>query len=122
MTTLLNIPLIGLLDTLEFKFFNPRVFYIHNFPDIVPRMKPGPWAAFVSGVKCSWFIYLPLMLLHHVLEISGKSILIMSVLEFTACLIFMMCGENRDIFDNHNFFYFIYTLGEIGILIHKFVC
>lgn len=53
--------LVGLLDASEYAFFNPSIYVIHNFPDIVPYMPPGIPAAFVSGVVCS-LIYIPLAL------------------------------------------------------------
>ena len=53
---------IGLSDAIEY-IISPYVHKIHNCPDIMEM----PWAnynayhAFMSGVKCSWFLMLPLI-------------------------------------------------------------
>jgi hypothetical protein len=50
---LVKILTFGVIDCLEFLFVNPQVYYSHNFPDLVPCMAPGPFAAFVSGISAA---------------------------------------------------------------------
>jgi hypothetical protein len=57
---------IGLSDMIEF-YINPIVHYNHNCPDIM-RMRWENYNslyAFVSGIKCSWFLILPICLFTH---------------------------------------------------------
>jgi hypothetical protein len=119
--TLLKPLLVGLLDTLEYKYFNPRVFWIHNFPDLVPEMTPGAFAAFVSGLKCSWFFYLPLSLLHHALKVDSRLIHLVSLIEVVMGIGIMLENRNNtDVFQNHIDFYKLFAGAELGTLLAHF--
>ena len=54
----------GLMDALEFTYFNKQIFYEHNFPDILGvvsnhKFKLGSGAAFASGLKCCVPLVIP---------------------------------------------------------------
>lgn len=105
---------IGILDLLEFKFFNPLVFYQHNFPDIVPDLEPGIYAAFISGVKCSWFLFLPLSVIYYFLNVNIVAAILVTMLEFLIGLaIMIMNKDDKDIFLNHKMFYLYYPITGI---------
>lgn len=120
--------LVGLLDLIEYKFFNPEVFRIHNFPDIVPNMKPGAWAAFVSGVKVSWFLYLPLVSIYYFInaDIFSLYFYMTTIGSFTGLVGYMAWdtylistnqGKNfLNPFRYHEMFYLVLVSAEIGSL------
>jgi hypothetical protein len=110
--------IIGLLDVLEYKFFNSEVYRIHNFPDIVPYMKPSSWAAFVSGFKCAWWIFWPLAPLFTVLRINPQVYLGISALEFFGCILYMFKND-PDPYANHRFFYSSFIGLEILAVVSK---
>ena len=61
---------IGLSDMIEY-YLSPNVHEQHNCPDIM-RMRwtdYNGWHAFLSGVKCSYFLILPLGLFGHIIPI-----------------------------------------------------
>ena len=61
---LLKIFLIGVLHLLEYRFFNKEIFEEFYFPYMVPNMKKGYFAAFVSGIKSVYTIYLALSFIY----------------------------------------------------------
>ena len=57
---------IGLSDAIEY-YLSPDVHEEHNCPDIMQMSwnQYNGWYAFLSGVKCSWFLILPLCVFKH---------------------------------------------------------
>jgi len=57
---------IGISDMIEY-YISPRVHQIHNCPDIMDMnwSDYGGWHAFLSGVKCAWFLIMPTCLFRH---------------------------------------------------------
>jgi hypothetical protein len=55
---------IGISDAIEF-FFNKEVHRKHNCPDIMNMQWKdyNAWYAFLSGVKCAWFLVIPAFLI-----------------------------------------------------------
>lgn len=94
---------IGLSDALEF-YISPKVHQYHNCPDIM-RMdwkNYNGYHAFLSGVKCAWFLILPLCLFRHSLEI-------ISALNIINILIPLCCYftgiDKTDIYYSHKLLY-----------------
>lgn len=119
--------LFGLLDMIEYKYFNPTVYHLHNFPDIVPKMKRNGFAAFISGVKCSWFIYLPLSFLYYFLT-SKNSVQLYAMTTYVSFLylLFMMLSDKikrkklANIYYYHQQMYFVLGCAEIFHILSKF--
>lgn len=61
---------IGLSDMIEL-YLNPTVHREHNCPDImrIPWKDYNGFHAMWSGIKCSWFLILPLCLFKHNLNV-----------------------------------------------------
>src|SRR3990170_4575523 len=112
---------VGIVDLVEYVAFNPAVFHIHNFPDIVPDLQRGKLAAFWSGWRVSWFIYVPERVL---LACFGTRIPAMLHLYFpTLCLLLMAYDRitsrrvERDVFYYHEWFYTFGAAVEVGWII-----
>lgn len=109
---------VGIVDLIEYTIFNPAVFYVHNFPDVVPYLPQGKFAAFWSGWMASWFIYVPERLL---LSLAGLYVPAFVHIWFPfLCLLFMICDRltiqhiKKDIFYYHRFFYIFGVSVELG--------
>jgi len=94
---------IGLSDMLEF-YISPTVHKEHNCPDIM-RMRWENYDgrhAFISGIKCSWFLILPVCLFNH-------NVTIMITLTIINILIPLFCyamGKDKyDIYYSHKLLY-----------------
>ena len=102
----LKVLAIGTLDLLEYAFFNPHVYTIHNFPDIVPNMKPGYLAAFISGAKCALQYF------------RGTNPLISTGVAFFASLMSMLYIDVKDDpYKYHKYFYLFFGLAELYSMI-----
>lgn len=111
--------LVGLLDAIEYTYFNPDVFYKHNFPDIVPYMDHNTLAAFTSGVVCS-FPFIPFGLFTLPLKINPYVYAFISMIEFASCVAYMTNRE-KNIYANHIFFYKCFALGEFATILSKII-
>lgn len=124
---------VGALDAAEYALFNPKVHEIHNFPDIVPDWPHGSFAAFASGVLCSWWIFLPLAVIFFLIAF-WKSPERQEKISTTATIVFaatflglfgMMCGDlvrgspwaTEDPFGYHKAFYAVIAIATIAVLI-----
>jgi len=114
--------IIALLDGLEYRFFNPMVFQVHNFPGIVPNMKPGIWAAMVSGFKCSWFLYWPLTIFYYWCNFDQSFLVFNSSLTFLTfgyCITRMIINPSpKNIYEHHVRFYSGFAFVEFMSLIY----
>jgi len=104
---------IGILDLLEYAFFNRSVYEIHNFPDIVPDLTPGYWAAFVSGWRCSILLFTLVGVIQFLSNRVPKNNLKIVAFCATFCLFIMIFENTNDIFFYHSCFYSIFAMGEI---------
>lgn len=109
---------VGVVDLIEYVAFNPAVFYVHNFPDIVPDIPQGKFAAFWSGYRVSWFIYVPerILLACIGLHLPGIAHLCFPL----CCLLFMIFDRatvqhiKRNAFYYHKWFYLCGAACEVG--------
>lgn len=113
---------VGVIDLVEFVAFNPAVFYVHNFPDVVPDIPQGKFAAFWSGWRAAWFLYVPERL---VLGLFGFCAPSVSCLYFAAvCLLLMIYDRatsqhiKKDMFYYHKWFYMFGAAVEVGWIVH----
>lgn len=94
---------IGFSDMIEY-YVSPRVHKEHNCPDIM-RMRwkdYNGYYAFLSGVKCSWFLILPLCLLRHSVPVNIALFLI-NILIPLYC---RLSGEDKkDTYKSHKLLY-----------------
>jgi hypothetical protein len=131
--TALKSILVGGLDVLEYTLFNPKVYHIHNFPDIVPYMKQGNFAAFVSGFAVSWWLYIPLAILyyfmstylnHQNLPTINNLVFWLTCISFGGLILFMMydtiiCnarGSFSDPYLYHKLFYLVLFITEVIVI------
>ena len=109
---------IGLSDAIEY-YISPLVHKMHNCPQIM-RMNYqnyNGYYAFISGVKCSWFLILPLCLFKH-------SIAIIAILDVINILIPIACHlfgiDKHDIYYAHKMLYLINPILLIASVIIGF--
>lgn len=109
---------IGLSDAIELKL-NSKVHKNHNCPDIM-RMKWSNytiWHAFLSGIKCSWFLLLPLCFIPQ----NNKILIILSVINMSIPVFTYATGlDKRDIYLSHKLLYAIVPIGIIASIISCF--
>lgn len=111
--TLLKPLVIGILDLIEYCCFNPTVYHIHNFPDIVPYLSPGIFAAFLSGVICSIVPYGIAFIFESILSRPMRNNMRIMIASFFICLFVMIIFQSYDLFFNHKVFYTVFFLSEV---------
>lgn len=117
--------LIGITDLLEFCFFNPEVFRRHNFPDVVPDLKPGRFAAFWSGVRASYWLFFVSRGMQYVVGIPVHS----PIWDICAVLwvIFLMCFDKlrdktpNDIYKYHKHLYVVCFVAEFAWIVVEMI-
>lgn len=96
---------IGLSDTIEY-YLSPFVHKVHNCPDIMKMdfKNYNGYYAFLSGVKCSWFLIFPLCLFKHSIPIITG----LNIINLLIPVICYFCGVNkRDIYFGHKMLYLV---------------
>ena len=96
---------IGLSDMIEF-FLSPRIHEIHNCPDIMQLSwsEYNAFYAFMSGIKCSWFLILPTCFFKHSFIIIYK-LNIINLLIPVCCYITRL--DKKYILLSHNLLYIV---------------
>ena len=110
---------IGISDAIEL-WFNPEVHKIHNCPDIL-NMKFENYDyhhAFLSGIMCSWFLFLTALIIANVIEWYTERKLntnILFILSFINIMMpfFVNPSTCTDIFMCHKMLYLINFIGII---------
>jgi len=104
---------IGLSDGIEY-YFNPNVHRVHNCPDIM-RMRWKDYKvyhAFMSGVKCSWFLFIPACL---ILPCSKRIIHMLFWTNISLPFIcYMTDMQKKDSFLCHKLLYIVNAFGVIA--------
>jgi hypothetical protein len=96
---------IGLSDMVEY-FLNPTIHRVHNCPDIMNMFWKdyNAFYAFLSGVKCSWFLMIPLI----IFNMNAHVIMLLNIINVTVPIICYLTKYDRiDIFLSHKILYFI---------------
>lgn len=117
--------IIGLLNVLEFLFFNKEIFYRHNFPDNIPTMnidtKPRAMlAAFWFGIKCSWVLYISLAILYWILDLKFSEIYYeVNIITIYSCIVMMIINKitGNQSTDTNNTYHTIFVIKEIATLL-----
>ena len=83
---------IGLSDTIEY-YLSPFVHKVHNCPDIMKMdfKNYNGYYAFLSGVKCSWFLIFPLCLFKH----SIRIIMSLNVINLLIPIVCYLYGKSK---------------------------
>ncbi|CCM10155.1 Putative uncharacterized protein [Cardinium endosymbiont cEper1 of Encarsia pergandiella] len=117
---------VGFVDTIEFKYVNPTVFYQHNFPDILGISRGGACDAFISGVKCCPPLLIPCGL--KILALSmNKNVstnrlfkvhawLSVGLLAADLLVLYTFNSNNSDIYRNHTWLYRLHAAAELASL------
>ena len=115
---------VGLVDTIEFKYVNPTVFYHHNFPDILGIPRGGAFDAFISGVKCCPPLSIPcglkILALSMNKNISAKRLfkvhawLSVGLLAADLLVLYTFNPNHSDIYRNHDWFYGLHGAAELA--------
>ena len=96
---------IGLSNAIEY-YVSPLVHKMHNCPDIMGMdfKNYNGYYAFISGVKCSWFLILPLCLFKHSISI----VMSLNVINLLIPIVCYMCGKGKhDIYFGHKMLYLV---------------
>lgn len=128
---------VGLMDALEFKYFNRQVFYEHNFPDILGvvtnhKFKLGSGAAFVSGLKCCIPLVMPCLVKNIALYIRKppttrrlfKIHAVLAGLLITGDIITLATFDQsiHSIYRNHELFYKLHICTEVISMVACIFC